>query len=87
MGMVRKQVYLRPDQEQGLRARARRRGKSEAEIVREAVDQYLEEVELDDRDLAWAEFMAWTRERAAQLPAVPGKRTWTRDELHERGPA
>jgi hypothetical protein len=86
VSMVRKQVYFRPDQERGIRARARRGGKSAAEIVREAVDQYLEGGEQDDPEALWAKHLAWIRQRAAAYPGGHGKRTWTRDELYERGP-
>jgi hypothetical protein len=37
--MIRKQVYLAPDQNRKLKALAARRGCTEAEIIREALDQ------------------------------------------------
>ena len=38
---VRKQVYLRPDQDRAIRLAAADRGIDDSQIVREAVDQYL----------------------------------------------
>lgn len=39
--MIRKQIYLQPDQNQMLKLLAMRQDKTEAEIIREAVDHYI----------------------------------------------
>ena len=39
--MIRKQLYITSDQERALKERAREKGVPEAEIVREALNQYL----------------------------------------------
>jgi predicted DNA-binding protein len=81
--MVRKQVYLEPNQNERLKAWAEETGKSEAAIIREALDRWLEqERKLHDTEEAWEEVTTYVRERAAQGP-VPGGRTWTREELYE----
>jgi hypothetical protein len=38
---IRKQVYLRPDQDDAIRLEAAKRKVDQSEIIREAVDQYL----------------------------------------------
>ena len=41
--MKRKQVYTQADQDQRLRALARRQGKTESHLIRESVDRILAE--------------------------------------------
>jgi predicted transcriptional regulator len=41
MDHVRKQVYLRPDQDRAIRLLAAERNIDQSEIIREAIDQYL----------------------------------------------
>jgi predicted DNA-binding protein len=41
MAMVRKQVYIRPRQEELLKRWAEEMGRTEAEIIREALDRWL----------------------------------------------
>jgi hypothetical protein len=81
--MVRKQVYIEPRQETQLKQQAAETGMSEAEIIRKAIDYWLEEQtrQRHARE-AWAEARALMEERYAQ-GSVPGGRTWTRDELYE----
>ena len=81
---VRKQVYIDPRQEQTLKRLSRLRGIPEAEIIRRAIDEYTRVVRLPARDLA-----VWEQERAfiqrlIEAGPVPGRRTWTREDLHER---
>jgi hypothetical protein len=45
MRMVRKQLYLRPDQEQKIQRLASLRRCTEAEVVREAIDRVAEETD------------------------------------------
>ncbi len=81
--MVRKQVYIKPRQETQLKQRAAETGMSEADIIRQAIDYWLEE-EARQRQAkeSWERARALMEERYAQ-GAVPGGRTWTRDELYE----
>ncbi len=37
--LIRKQLYIRPDQDRALKQAARERGLSEAELVRQAIDE------------------------------------------------
>jgi len=84
-GMVRKQVYIEKRQDEALKRAARRRGVTEAELVREALDMRSRDSRAGvtpDRD-AWLSFKRFVlRERKkGRLPARG--RTWTRDELYE----
>jgi hypothetical protein len=82
--MKRKQVYIHADQDQRLRALARRQGKTESHLIREGVDRVLAEPlpqALDHR--AWLksrEFIDFLIRRGP----VKGGRIWTREEAHER---
>jgi protein subunit release factor B len=81
--MVRKQVYIKPQQETRLKQRAIETGMSEAEIIRQAIDYWLAEQARKHRtEKAWEKAQALMEERYAQ-GAVPGERIWTRDELYE----
>jgi len=81
---VRKQVYISADQDRLLKRLSQETGRSQAEILREAVDRHTRGWPLLRWDLA-----AWQEERAfiEQLLSqgrVPGRRTWQRGELHRR---
>ena len=80
--MVRKQLYIEPDQEALLKRRAAELGVTEAELIRRAIDQvgsYPRGL-LPDRD-AWEEAKALIQKR--QRVTVPqAGRSWTREELY-----
>jgi hypothetical protein len=81
--MVRKQVYIEPRQDNLLKKWAEETGKSEAEIVREALDRWMASEEWRRQsEVAWEEVLTFAEERAAYGP-VPGGRTWTREDLYE----
>lgn len=81
--MVRKQVYIEPRQEEMLKEWAERTGKSEAEIVRQALDHWLDRKrQRREAEAAWEEVVTCSKERAAQGTASEG-RSWTREELYE----
>jgi predicted DNA-binding protein len=81
--MVRKQVYIEPEQDEKLKEWAEATGKSEAEIVRQALDRWLEdEAQRQAAETAWAEERTFIEARIAEGP-VSGGRTWTREELYE----
>ncbi|PTL37009.1 hypothetical protein CLG94_01725 [Candidatus Methylomirabilis limnetica] len=81
---VRKQIYLDPHHAQLLKQLARDLGVSEAALIRQAVDQQAAHLTPLRRDpAAWQQERAFI-ERLIQDGTVPGRRTWKRDDLHER---
>jgi len=82
--MVRKQIYIEPKQEKLLKQRARELGVSEAELIRQGIDQVshvLAALPLDRE--AWQDELAFIRKRARSQKALGGQRSWTREELYE----
>ena len=82
--MVRKQVYIEPRHEALLKRLVRETEATEAEIIRQAIEQYAKAFLFLRRDLS-----AWQAERAfiarlIQQGPVPGRRTWRREDLYER---
>ncbi len=83
--MVRKQIVIGPQQERALEENAKALGISQSELIRRAVDAWLEDVaERERRREAW-EAIEEVWRRADQEGWTSGGRTWTREELHERG--
>ncbi|MFN4218720.1 MAG: CopG family transcriptional regulator [Candidatus Bipolaricaulia bacterium] len=86
--MIRKQVYLEDRQEKRLKQLSKKLKRSEAELIRQAIDQALAtDTTLLARDLeAWEQEKAFIRtlmgQRVASRPR-PGSRRWTREELYE----
>jgi len=81
---VRKQIYIEPQQDVILKRLARERGVTEAEIIRQSIDQHTRVLRFPKRDLT-----AWEEERAyilhlIQQGTVAGGRAWRREDLHER---
>jgi hypothetical protein len=84
MSKIRKQIYIESHQEELLKATAQSTGVSEAEIIRQAINQHIGLVNVTRKDLT-----AWEAEKAfiktlKQRPPLPGGRDWTRDELYEQ---
>ncbi len=96
--MIRKQIYIEPEQERYLKELAREREKSEAEVIRDAInheiqlnlDLYSERVErffknslkAKDRFLSWEEEMEFIQSLIDKGP-IKGKRKWNRESLYE----
>lgn len=84
--MIRKQVYIEPRHERMLKRRARQRGVTEAEIIREALDSveivaFVRRREVDEAAARQAlEFM---HALGASLRRTPRGRKWTRESLYE----
>ena len=81
--MIRKQVYIEPEQEELLKRRSRELGVSEAALIRRGIDDIAHEgssTMFDKR--AWKEALAFMKERAKMKVPQTG-RSWTRDELYE----
>jgi hypothetical protein len=82
--MVRRQVYLAPEQDALLRRRAQELGVSESAVIRMSIEQ-AQASATPRNDDAWQEELAFIRKRAA-IPETGEKRRWTRDELYGRHP-
>lgn len=69
--MVRRQVYIEPRQDELLKRWARESGKSEAEIVRQALDLWLaDEQQRRKAEAAWQEERAFIESRIADGPVA-----------------
>jgi hypothetical protein len=84
--MIRKQVYIEPRQDRLLKERAKQLGVTEAEVIRQSIDQGLvAPLQRPTNPAAWKEIMRAIRRRMRmKVPQVP--RRWTRDELYDRWP-
>lgn len=83
VGMVRKQVYIEPRQEEMLKRRAKELGVTEAELIRRGIDQVGEvplAVPADKR--AWHEARAFMSKRMRMAVPQTG-RSWIREELYD----
>ncbi len=85
--MVRKQIYIEKRQKARLKQVAKARGVSEAEIVRQAIDQQLAASgkSFPHDPAAWQRALALMRALQAQGPLPKLGTRWTRDELYEEG--
>ncbi len=82
--MINKQIYIVPDQNERLKCMSAGLGITEAELIRQAIDNHLQTLRAPRRNLK-----AWEAERVfiqklMEQAAVPHDRTWNREELHER---
>ena len=83
---IRKQIYIEPAQEILLKQVTTQTGVSEAELIRQAIDQHVKLMRPPKPALE-----VWAAERAfithlIQLGPVstPAKRTWRREDLYDR---
>jgi hypothetical protein len=82
--MVRKQLYLEAHQNELLKAAAERTGKTESELIRDAIDAaYDPDAVRRDREEAAAEWRRKTDELAEVISRTGGIRHMTRDEMYE----
>ncbi len=84
--MIRKQIYIPKHQEARLKRLAKARGVSEAEIIRQAIDQQLSggashSFRPDPR--AWEQAYQFMLSLQAKGPLPNRRRKWTREELYE----
>jgi hypothetical protein len=82
--MTRKQIYIEPQQAALIKRLAQRRGISEAELIREAIDRQLGGGAahlLPPDPLAWKEALDFMRGLQAQ--GTKQGRTWRREDLYE----
>jgi hypothetical protein len=81
--MVRKQIYIRPEQEEMLKRRSKELGISEAALIRRGIEQVSQTEPSLPPDLqAWEEEQEFIRERMKMIVPQTG-RSWTREELYE----
>ena len=59
--MIRKQVYIRPEQKERLKRRAQEKGISESELIREGIDEVAGGPSISDREKAWQELLAFMK--------------------------
>ncbi len=84
--MIPKQVRLHERQDRALKELARRTGWSQSALVRHALDLLIVSGPDPPRDpSAWEESKRCIEERMRTVRVAPQKRSWTRDELHDRG--
>lgn len=79
--MIRKQIYIAPQQNKMLKRLARQTHKTEAEIIRDAIEDYA--LQAARRKEAWRQIEA-TIEQRMKLPAVEAARSWKREDLYDR---
>ncbi len=82
--MVRKQIYIRKRQDQLLKRQAKLRGVSEAEFLRQALDQVLSQtnaVRFQPNPEAFAQFEKFIHSKRKQVTAAPYR--WKREDAYE----
>lgn len=80
--MIRKQVYIKPAHERLLKRRAREMGVTEAELIRQGIEQLARSHSPAPDPSAWAALRRYIdRRRRMKVPQTG--RSWTRDELYE----
>ena len=82
--MVRKQLYIAPSQQRTLRMLARKTGKTEAQVLRDALDEHARALaDTEWRVAAWRAVEKAIEKRArASRPAT--SRRWKREDLYDR---
>ncbi len=81
---LRKQIYLDPLQEAAIKRQANEAGMSEAEVIRQAIDNQTRVLRHPAAALeAWEREEAFIRSLLEQGP-VEGRRGWRREDLHDR---
>ncbi|MCX6053841.1 MAG: ribbon-helix-helix domain-containing protein [Chloroflexi bacterium] len=83
--MVRKQIYLPRKQNLLLKQLAKRRGISEAEVIRQALAREVEQVTpvIYDSVVAWERILHFVSERLSTLVEKGPPVHWNREELYE----
>ncbi|MEX2237760.1 MAG: ribbon-helix-helix domain-containing protein [Dehalococcoidia bacterium] len=89
--MVRKQVYITVEQNRKLKAKAKRLGITESEVVRRALDKYFAEENdagMTDSKMTREQALTFLKAQSTRMAELakttPQKeRDWTRDELYE----
>lgn len=81
--MIRKQVYIEPEQDELLKRRSKELGISEAALIRQAIDRLgADSSESPSKRQAWEEAKRVIQERM-KLRVPQTGRNWTREEIYE----
>jgi len=81
--MVRKQVYIEPEQDRLLKRRAKELGVTESDLIRRGIDQAdRARAGLPLDRAAWEAELTFIRERA-RIQQLGRTRGWTREELYQ----
>lgn len=83
--MIRKQIYLAKRQEALLRRLAKTRGVSEAELIRQAIDQQMVSAAaqpLPPDPEAWERARAFMLSLQARGPVANQRRSWKREDVY-----
>jgi hypothetical protein len=80
MTMVRKQVYIKPEQERKLKRLAKKLGVTEAEVLRRCLDDMAEEGREETPEDSWLELLEFMQERARKVPGSTVK--WRREDSY-----
>jgi hypothetical protein len=81
--LIRKQIYIEPEQDAVLKRRARELGVSEAELMKRGIAQVAPvSAEAERRRDAWQNITAFVA-TYDQLDVPQTGRDWTRDELYD----
>lgn len=83
--MIRKQIYIQPAQQIILKRLAELRGQSEAEVIRQAINQQIGGATLPATldTAAWDEAQRFMVELQALGPLPDQSRDWRREDLYE----
>jgi hypothetical protein len=82
---IRKQIYLDPRHDRELRRMARATGKTEASIIREALDRLIRDTRIEkERMEAWKDERSFIDQWVAKGPVLGHRLRWRRDDLHDR---
>jgi hypothetical protein len=81
--MVRKQVYLDPRQDELLKAAAAASGKTESQLIRDAIDDaYDPDAARRRREAAWQEWQEGHEEFRRFIARTGGIKPWKREDLY-----
>lgn len=81
--MVRKQIVLDERLERALADKASELGVSQSEVVRRAVERFIDDLDYERRMRAWEEFERITDESIARSPGGGGPKI-KREDLYDR---
>jgi hypothetical protein len=82
---IRKQVYLDPSHDRELKRMARATGKTQASIIREALDRLALDTRLEKKRMEdWKAERSFIDQWIAKGPMPGRQRRWRRDDLYDR---